>query len=117
MSQRENIEINRQTHQDKMSKVMLDAMELECDRHQFLLHSYYRCRLTKIQSMYLFLLANEEMYRTMSPAEQQFCKGFSDIMERVFQSSFLDQLPESLRRIDKEEMIIEPNLDKPVFVR
>ena len=30
--QKENIEINRRQFQDNMSSVMLDAMELECDR-------------------------------------------------------------------------------------
>ena len=36
-AQKENIEMNRQQFQDSMSKMMLDAMELECGRIEFFL--------------------------------------------------------------------------------
>ena len=102
-----------------MSKVMLDAMELECDRHQFLVNSYYRCRLAKIQAMHMFLLADAESYGNMSAHEQTFCSGFTNMMQRSYDAAFLEQLetPDSLKRIDKPDMFITPNLDKPVFIR
>ena len=139
-------------HQDNMSKVMLDAMELECDRHQvrvrssrgrhkcilqhtlprervcrspdlhvyvlslsvyacamicmhaalgcscptdtyriqFLLSSYRRSRIQKIQSMHMFLLADEEAFEHMSKAEQDFCTGYANMVQRFLGASMFN---------------------------
>lgn len=116
-AQKENIEMNRQQFQDSMSKMMLDAMELECGRIEFFLHSYHRTRLQKIQKLCFYLLATEEAFECMTENEQTYCQGFANLTQRHFEQSFLKGLPATLRRIDKVEMFVKPDLHTPVFIK
>jgi len=61
-------------------------------RIQFLLSSYRRSRIQKIQSMYMFLLADKEAFEHMSKAEQDFCTGYANMVQRFLGASMFNVL-------------------------
>lgn len=89
----------------------------EIDRVKFVLTSYLRTRLRKIQRHAIYTLADEATFQRLSAAEQEFAKGYVDMVERHFNVSFLNGLPERFRDIAAEGMVPRPQLDAHVVVR
>jgi hypothetical protein len=51
---------------------------LELDRIKFLLKSYLRCRLVKIQMYAFHICANQDMIERLSPSENEFARSLRD---------------------------------------
>lgn len=73
--------------------------------------------LQKIQKLHQSLLSDGSMRSLMSPSEFKFCKGYTDLLGKHFNSCVLQRLPESLRDMAKENMILKPPVDNHVFVK
>ena len=106
----------------------------EMERIRFILNSYLRVRLWKIQKYTLHFLSDEESWNRLSEAEQKFATAFSSLGERHFKDCFLRELPKKyqvcfdrLRRdsnaicrpqaIDDREMMVIPDLRKFVVLQ
>lgn len=121
---RERIDQAKQAHEANQTTQFLTSMlEMDADRVQYVLASYLRVRLAKIERYALYTLAQPAVRARLSDAETAFVKSFVDSLERHFQSSFLSRLPDNpkVRALDTQDgdvdMIPEPELDAYVFVR
>lgn len=99
-----------------------DLLIMEADRVGYVLKSYLRARLFKIQKYARHYLMTSS--HLLSSAELNFCKNLLQITDEAFQSLFLRHLPQgdqyfqSLVASDDPggDMIRRPQLDRAVFV-
>ena len=93
---------------------------MEIDRVKFMVASYLRTRIVKIQRHPLYITKSAEMMARLSPAEREFVGGFVEDVE-LHMATVLDQLPAELRKLDAQgaegEMVKAPDLDTYVFCR
>ncbi|KAF6152874.1 hypothetical protein GIB67_011345 [Kingdonia uniflora] len=101
----------------------ISLYQMDLDRYQFLLRSYLRTRLQKIEK-YTIHISKTEMWNRLSRPEQKFAKRCKDSMEKHLTQSVLSKLPEGYRSIlqqsassDAEDMVPEPQLDTFVFCK
>lgn len=103
---------------------------MEIDRVNYMLRTYFRARLAKIEKWAMFLMKDADRYshpssRTwsgmldrLSADEEQFLVGYSELLKDHFNKSFFSMLPDRLRVVDKDgdvDPAAGPNLDKFVF--
>jgi len=84
----------------------------EVERIRFILHSYLRVRIWKVQRYTLYFLSDEESWNRLSEAEQQLAAAYSSLGERHFKDCFLRDLPKKYQSIDDREMLVIPDLRK-----
>jgi len=89
----------------------------ELERVRYILHSYLRVRLWKIQKFTLFILQDEAAWNKLSGAEQKFATKYSELGERHFKHTFLRELPSKYQGLTDKEMIVRPNLDEFVVLQ
>ena len=102
-----------------------DLFIMEADRVEYMLKSYLRFRLFKIQKYARHYLNDHRQDTLMSPAEIRFASNIVTISENAFKSLFLRYLPQgdeyfqSLTASDDPggDMVRRPRLDRAVFVR
>lgn len=93
---------------------------MELDRINYLLRSYYRVRIKKIEKIILFIFKDQDTFDKLSKAEQEFAISYMNLVEGHFNRSFLSMLPEKLRKLDKDGNVdhaVPPELDRFVFCR
>lgn len=93
---------------------------MEIDRINYLLRHYYRVRIKKIEHFVLFLFKDSATYDLLSPHEQKYAVGYSDLIEDHFKKSFLSMLPPKVQVLDKDGSVdhaTAPNLDRFVFCK
>lgn len=94
--------------------------KLELDRIRFLITSYLRTRVDKIESYTLKILEDESLKdpddRYLSPEEYTFAREYISNMNTHFKSLFVG-LPESLQDLHTHQIMIKPNLESHVFVK
>eukprot|EP00111_Clytia_hemisphaerica_P006601 TCONS_00019127-protein len=102
---------------DKNLKTSLQKIELE--RVKFVISSYLRERLKKIENNVVHILAEEASMEQprMSPEEMQFAKAFSENLENHFEQLALQQMPANMQSLDKKKNIPKPNLESFVFIK
>eukprot|EP01084_Bolivina_argentea_P138584 243939_1 len=89
----------------------------EIERIKYILHSYLRIRIWKIQKYTLYLLTDTDAYNNLSAHEQQFAQKYSDLNETHFKNCFLRELPSKYQKVHEEEMCVKPNLNKFVVMK
>eukprot|EP00245_Coleochaete_scutata_P015099 TRINITY_DN6608_c0_g1_i1.p1 TRINITY_DN6608_c0_g1~~TRINITY_DN6608_c0_g1_i1.p1 ORF type:complete len:212 (-),score=27.06 TRINITY_DN6608_c0_g1_i1:326-889(-) len=109
---------------DPVDLIKVEVYQMERHRVLFLLRSYLRMRIQKIEAHVLHYSANPELYQRLSEAEQQFADGYVDTMEGHFENAVLSKMPskyESLMKqsetSDANDMIPTPRLDKFICCR
>lgn len=95
---------------------------MEIDRVNYMLRSYFRARLGKIEEFAMFLMkdADSGMLDRLSADEERFLVGYSEMLKEHFQKSFFSMLPDRLRVVDKDGDVDPsggPDLNKFVFCR
>ncbi|XP_054276170.1 DNA replication complex GINS protein SLD5-like [Macrosteles quadrilineatus] len=94
--------------------------KLELDRIRYLITSYLRTRIDKIETYALKILEDESTRdpgdRYLSPSEFSFAKEYVTNLNGHFKSLFVG-LPESLQDLDTNQIMINPNLESHVFVK
>lgn len=126
-------EIDEDELNDEDAPVGFEAhiKRMELDRVNYLLRSYFRLRLKKIEKYIFYIFQDNDETRSgsgiekkvfdrLSKAEQDFAVAFMDIVETHFKQSFLTLLPERLRKLDKDgsvKLATPPNLEKFTFCR
>ncbi|XP_078033399.1 DNA replication complex GINS protein SLD5 [Augochlora pura] len=100
-------------------RIMVHRMEL--DRIKFVISSYLRARLEKIEKYTIHILSQEgnrspeECYLT--PAELQFAKEYLANMETLFRTVALQYMPGNFQTFEVNKLSIKPNMQAYVFLR
>ncbi|KAJ4969469.1 hypothetical protein NE237_016170 [Protea cynaroides] len=97
--------------------------QMDLDRMLFVLRSYLRTRLQKIEK-YFIHISKSDLWNRLSDQEQKFAKKCTDYMEKHLQRSVLSHLPYGYQSIlrqsissEEDDMVPEPRLDTFVFCK
>ncbi|KAL6191263.1 hypothetical protein ACLB2K_037654 [Fragaria x ananassa] len=102
----ENVEQDAQSGIDPLN---VSLYQMDLDRTQFLLRSYLRIRLQKIEKYIFHILATAELYNRLSKQEKAFAKTCLVDLEKHLEESVLSKLPNNYQSIFKQSMISEEN--------
>ncbi|KAJ2168473.1 GINS complex subunit, partial [Coemansia sp. RSA 551] len=102
--------------------MIANIIKVDVDRVKYLVRSYLRTRLAKIEQHAMHYTRDDMYKERMSQNELEYAKGFVSLEEKHMRRSFLDQLPPHLRGLDETagngmNMVTKPNLDAAVFCR
>lgn len=110
------------------NKLQLLCMEAELERVKFVIRSYLRCRLNKVDKYMLYLKQLEDheddpsitpLNELLSSHELHYHERHSAILLKLLNNSILKHMPPELQAINDTEgsvsMIDEPNWNKFVF--
>lgn len=106
----------------KQGDVVASLHKLEIDRIRFVLSSYTRTRLQKIEKHVVHVLEQEAAREENEPShlsqeELQYAKEYADNMEGLFKSLALQHMPANMQTIDRKKAVPRPNMDKYVFLK
>ncbi|XXG64597.1 hypothetical protein AAC387_Pa05g2503 [Persea americana] len=103
--------------------LIISLYQMDLDRTLFLLRSYLRVRLQKIEK-YMLHISKTLLWNRLSEQEQKFAEKCTDIMEKHLQQSVLARLPYGYQSIlkqsissEEDDMVPEPQLDTFVFCK
>ncbi|NXS04686.1 SLD5 protein, partial [Oxylabes madagascariensis] len=101
-------------------KVSVHHMEIE--RIRFVLSSYLRCRLVKIEKFFPHILEKEKSRAEgepsiLSPEEFAFAKEYMANTEAYLKNVALKHMPPNLQKVSLLKSVPKPNLDSFVFLR
>jgi len=102
------------------NKILSSSMywfKKELQRIRYVLNSYLRIRLWKIQKFTLHILSDIDAWNRLSNAEQDFATAYSDLNERHFKNCFLKDLPNKYQTMTEAEMFVKPDLNKFVVIK
>ncbi|KAF2478110.1 GINS complex, Sld5 component [Lindgomyces ingoldianus] len=107
---------------DPKSGFKLIIIQTELERFKFLVRSFLRARIKKIDSHPLHVLQTHTSNPTLlSPSELQYLTQHQALLSQHYASSFLSQFPAALQRLDDTaggvSMIEKPDEDTAVFCR
>ncbi|GLC35408.1 hypothetical protein PLESTB_000567800 [Pleodorina starrii] len=115
---------NRLPEDDVDMSVPILCCTLNINRFRFLLKSYWRARLQKIERFATLILDNKELQRNCSPKELNHCLQYFVAVGKCLKEVVLARLPEEFQTLvqesqltDTRDMIPTPRLDRCVFVR
>ncbi|EFN77285.1 DNA replication complex GINS protein SLD5 [Harpegnathos saltator] len=100
-------------------RMLVHRMEVE--RIRYMISSYLRTRLEKIERYTLHILSEEasrsedECYLT--PGELRFAKEFLAGMETLFKTVALQHMPPNFQRFEVNKFTVKPNMQAYVFLR
>lgn len=108
---------NSLSSKDKNLSTALQKVELE--RVKFVIASFLRERIKKIENHTVHVLEEEAKNETqkLSPDELQFAKSFAGNMEKLFDKLALQQMPSNMQVLDQKKNVPRPNLDAYVFIK
>ncbi|KAF1834858.1 GINS complex, Sld5 component [Decorospora gaudefroyi] len=111
---------------DPKTSFKLIIIQTELERFKFLVRSFLRARIKKIDTypLHIKALHNTSLdtpFPLLSPSELQYLTSHQALLSNHYSSSFLSQFPASLQRLDDTaggiSMVDRPDEDKAVFVR
>ncbi|KAK2462404.1 hypothetical protein APHAL10511_005710 [Amanita phalloides] len=108
------------TSEEEHLRIML--VQTEVERVKFVVNSYVRTRLFKIEKYARFISTNADIQTRLTAAERDYALRYAQITDRHLFASVLQSLPESQAHLDDEEvafmpsMVNQPDLSRPVFV-
>lgn len=118
MGQVEHMEGNMRNLDKNDFRYVVHQMEIE--RIRYIIVSYLRCRLQKIEHFTKWILEAEENRveeeKYLSPEETRFAEGYYDCVEKHFEQMALQYMP-TMQRADAAQRIVRPNLMSHVFVK
>ncbi|GMM33868.1 DNA replication protein [Saccharomycopsis crataegensis] len=103
-------------------KLKLLIIENEIERINFIIRSYLRCRLAKIDKFAAYISYNSQtMIDRLSDGEIDYMTQHMKLLQELYSKCFLQDLPDHLQLLDDTSggisMITEPNFDKFVFIK
>ncbi|KAL6698629.1 hypothetical protein J3F84DRAFT_229889 [Trichoderma pleuroticola] len=106
---------------DPKTNFALIVIQTELERYKFLVRSYLRTRIAKIDKHTLHYLSTEELRQRLSPTELAYATRHQALLHNHYLSSFLSSFPQRLQNLNDTagnvSMIDSPDLDTAVFVR
>ncbi|XP_056275462.1 DNA replication complex GINS protein SLD5 isoform X1 [Pseudoliparis swirei] len=120
MEQLSHMEANLQRVKKGDTKASIHRMEI--DRIRFVLSSYLRARLQKIEKFFPHVLEKEKSRgegdpSLLSPEEFAFAKEYYANTETYLKAIALKRMPPNLQTVDMLKAVPEPCLDSFVFLR
>lgn len=96
-------------------------VETEMERIKYLIRSYVRTRLHKVEKYSQWIMQNPEVHSSLCGVELSHAERYTELLHTHFQHSVLDSLPDWLRKMDDSygdglSMVTKPNLDVPVLI-
>jgi len=115
---------NMESNTAKLEKkdIRLGVHKMEVDRIRYLISSYLRLRLAKIQEYCWDLQEkenrrNNQMPSLMSPEEQKFLKDYIENIESHLKNMGAQHMPRTMQTLKPEQMSTAANLDSFLFLR
>lgn len=106
---------------DPKTNFALIVIQTELERFKFLVRSYLRARISKIDRHTLHYLSSADLRARLSPTELAYATRHQALLHNHYLSSFLGSLPQGLQNLNDTagnvSMIDAPDLDAAVFVR
>lgn len=104
----------------------LNLVQLDADRAKWLVRSFLRARLVKLEKYASYLASHPSEQSSLSDLELGYVKRYEQLMAEHMQSAVLQYLPEPMRGLDDPPpggasgipggMVTAPRLDAPVFI-
>lgn len=101
-----------------MDPLTVSLYQMDLDRAQFLLRSYLRVRLQKLEKYMFYIWKNESLWSRLSDPEKMFVQRCIDDMEKHLQETVLSKLPDNYQSVrrqsvisEDDDMVPEPQLD------
>ncbi|KAG5360474.1 DNA replication complex GINS protein [Yarrowia sp. B02] len=102
-------------------KLELLIVETELERIKYLIRSYLRVRLLKIDNAMEYYQSSPLDRMNMSQTERMYLTRHYALLKNLYAHQFMNTFPESLKQMNDSSgsvsMVQEPNMDHPVFVR
>ncbi|KAL5098389.1 hypothetical protein RYX36_002716 [Vicia faba] len=125
---REQIELMEETVEEKSTlgtdPLSVSLYQMDLDRTLFLLRSYLRIRILKIEKYMFHIQKTDELWNRLSKDEKFFTERCSDDLKKHLEESVLSKLPENYQSRERQsiiseedDMIPEPRLDTFVLCR
>lgn len=120
IEQLEHMEENLRRAKREDLKVSIHRMEME--RIRYVLSSYLRSRLMKIEKYFPHILEKEKTSHegdpsSLSPEEFAFAKEYMANTETYLKNVALKHMPPNLQKVDLLRSVPKPDLDSYVFLR
>ncbi len=120
VEQLDHMEANLKRAKKGDLKVSVHRMEIE--RIRYVLSSYLRCRLAKIEKFFPHVLEKEKSRAKgepsiLSPEEFAFAKEYMANTETYLKNVALKHMPPNLQKVALLKSVPKPNLDSFVFLR
>lgn len=94
--------------------------QMELERIRYIMASYLRCRLQKIETYTKHILKEESARiaeeKRLSPEETKFAQEYYENIEECFQHVALQYMPNT-QRSEAEQRLVRPNLMSHVFIK
>ncbi|KAH9683877.1 DNA replication complex GINS protein SLD5 [Citrus sinensis] len=101
-----------------MDPLTVSLYQMDLDRAHFLLRSYLRVRLQKLEKYMFYIWKNESLWSRLSDPEKMFVQRCIDDMEKHLQETVLSKLPDNYQSVrrqsvisEEDDMVPEPQLD------
>ncbi|XP_073223739.1 DNA replication complex GINS protein SLD5-like [Cicer arietinum] len=125
---REQIELMEETVEEKSTvgtdPLSVSLYQMDLDRTLFLLRSYLRIRIQKIEKYMFHIRKTEELWNRLSKDEKFFTERCTDDLKKHLEESVLSTLPENYQSYERQsviseevDMVPEPRLDTFVLCR
>lgn len=121
-SQSETVQLLRtdpSSSEEEHFRIML--VQTEVERVKFIVRSYLRTRLFKIEKFARYIMTNPEVQQRLSESEVEHARRFARLTDQHFYHSVLQSLPETQQTLDDQppfvpSMVTEPDKARAVFV-
>ncbi|KAF7825701.1 DNA replication complex GINS protein SLD5 [Senna tora] len=125
---REQIQLMEETVEEKsaagINPLSISLYQMDLDRAQFLLRSYLRIRIQKIEKYMFHIAKTDELWNRLSREEKSFTRRCTDDLKQHLEESVLSKLPENYQSFqrqsvisEQDDMVPEPQLDTFVVCR
>ncbi|XP_033375347.1 DNA replication complex GINS protein SLD5 [Parus major] len=106
----------------KRGDLRVSVHHMEIERIRYVLSSYLRCRLVKIEKFFPHILEKEKSRAEgepsiLSPEEFAFAKEYMANTEAYLKNVALKHMPPNLQKVSLLKSVPKPNLDSFVFLR
>ncbi|KAI6770180.1 hypothetical protein HG530_004809 [Fusarium avenaceum] len=106
---------------DPKTNFALIVIQTELERYKFLVRSFLRARIAKVDKHTLYYLSSQELRDRLSPTEVAYATRHQALLHNHYLSSFLASFPQQLQNLNDTagniSMIDSPDLDTAVFIR
>ncbi|KAL1330704.1 DNA replication complex GINS protein SLD5 isoform X1 [Arachis ipaensis] len=124
----EQLQLMEETVEEKSTSgadpLSLSLYQMDLDRTLFLLRSYLRIRIQKIEKYMFHIRKSDELWNRLSKGEKDFASRCIDDLKQHLEESVLSKLPENYQSVEKQsviseedDMVPEPRLDTFVLCR
>jgi GINS complex subunit 4 len=106
---------------DPKTNFALIVIQTELERYRYLVRSYLRARIAKIDRHTLHYLSTDELRGRLSEMEMAYATRHQALLHNHYLSSFLSSFPANLQNLNDAaagiSMIETPDLESAVFIR